>query len=463
MKRVAFVISKQHLIPHGGIGQFAKSFYELCGRLGWDMDIIVDVHPSSNSLVEYFDEKEVQFFGPKRGDLAYTHHRKTFSFKDGFCFERVVNFREAMMSALEEHVYDMVVINTPEAAPAVYGLDLHPYIPVVFYTHNENCVFMNTKQSTVFNESFNEMTTRFMQWDGMIVGTHSNPNVDAIKQHYSTSDARCLPIPVAERDLLEYKEKEVDDGILFTGRWEDRKKPEIYIKAIVATGAKALVLTGPNSVKKWEQKFEENGITNYEIKAGIIGQEKVEFIRQAEMAFMPASQESYGLGAFEALHVCPVVAITEYDWHKNFHVFGVSSIIPVSKKTAIEDVKEVYENIDMYRCPKKDQARNTAVVNHDTITTGQWKNVVSSFEGKRTPGRNKVVDIVKAGYYISIPDLYKKMGRLGKISIDDVQSVLCKLDQIYVHNINGKTYLSEFPEIDEMVKDDEVVGLDAFF
>ena len=38
-KRIAFCISDQHLVPHGGIGQFAKGFVEMANNIDWKVDI----------------------------------------------------------------------------------------------------------------------------------------------------------------------------------------------------------------------------------------------------------------------------------------------------------------------------------------------------------------------------------------------------------------------------------------
>ena len=46
-KRIAFLISDQHFIPHGGIGSFAKGFTEMCGRIGWKVDIVLDKAPTN--------------------------------------------------------------------------------------------------------------------------------------------------------------------------------------------------------------------------------------------------------------------------------------------------------------------------------------------------------------------------------------------------------------------------------
>ena len=48
-KRVAFCISDQHLVPHGGIGQFAKGFVEMANKIDWKVDIITD-KPTTNEF-----------------------------------------------------------------------------------------------------------------------------------------------------------------------------------------------------------------------------------------------------------------------------------------------------------------------------------------------------------------------------------------------------------------------------
>ena len=53
-KRIAFCISDQHLVPHGGIGQFAKGFTEMAKDLNWKVDLILDKASSNDfgALVE---------------------------------------------------------------------------------------------------------------------------------------------------------------------------------------------------------------------------------------------------------------------------------------------------------------------------------------------------------------------------------------------------------------------------
>lgn len=47
-KRIAFLISDPTFYIHGGIGQFTKSFTEMCQRINWKVDIILDKQPTND-------------------------------------------------------------------------------------------------------------------------------------------------------------------------------------------------------------------------------------------------------------------------------------------------------------------------------------------------------------------------------------------------------------------------------
>jgi hypothetical protein len=175
-KRVAFLISSQHLIPHGGIGQFCKGFLEMAKDLNWCVDFIMDKEPNEGSFIEYLKTIVGKVVYPTK-PLSNKNHTQTFAFSDSFSLERMINFRDSMMLALQSNLYDLVVVNTPEAIVPLYSLDIQENIPLVFYTHNENLVFKDTNSfKGVFNGTFDEFFTRVMSSDGIIVGTQSSRN-----------------------------------------------------------------------------------------------------------------------------------------------------------------------------------------------------------------------------------------------------------------------------------------------
>ena len=73
-KRIAFCISDQHLVPHGGIGQFAKGFVEMANNIDWKVDIITD-KPTTNDFAKLVESLGANLIAPKnaikRVDILY--------------------------------------------------------------------------------------------------------------------------------------------------------------------------------------------------------------------------------------------------------------------------------------------------------------------------------------------------------------------------------------------------------
>ena len=109
-KRVAFCISDQHLVPHGGIGQFAKGFVEMANKIDWKVDIITD-KPTTNEFAKLVESLGANLIAPKNA-LSYKNHTGTFAFTDSINFEKMINFRDAVMNAFHTNIYDMVVCNS---------------------------------------------------------------------------------------------------------------------------------------------------------------------------------------------------------------------------------------------------------------------------------------------------------------------------------------------------------------
>ena len=96
-KRIGFLVSYQTLVPHGGIGQFAKSFCELMDSHNIKVDIITDKKPQDSEFVKSL---KANVLSPLKS-LKYTDHSNIFMYGDTFCYERMANFRNSIVEALE--------------------------------------------------------------------------------------------------------------------------------------------------------------------------------------------------------------------------------------------------------------------------------------------------------------------------------------------------------------------------
>ena len=447
-KRVAFCISDQHLVPHGGIGQFAKGFVEMANKIDWKVDIITD-KPTTNEFAKLVESLGANLIAPKNA-LSYKNHTGTFAFTDSINFEKMINFRDAVMNAFHNNIYDMVVCNSLEAMPAVLSFDLNTYIPVVFYTHEESMVFRDTRKfKGVFLESCNEFFNNLMNLESCYIGTQSARNVTEIKNNGGV-DVEHLSMPMSERELLtsDYSERK---GVLYIGRWEDRKNPEAFLKVIKETGLPAKIMTNANGKKKFEARLAELGITDYEIKASIVGKEKVDFIKSAKVHFNPSLRENYPFTFFECLGHMPCIVIDKSEWVTNFDP-AYYIRLPLNE---VAEVLKVEYNAD------RKQRNHDALqyIKHlDFQTSDRWKKFLSSY----TQTSLSRSDSAKINDYTEIKysDFIKILNRT-QLAIDDVKSILTNKSKYNIIYTDNDTYLSKDPNF--IPKEEVTSSLESLF
>jgi len=428
-KRIMFMISDQHFIPHGGIGSFCKSFTEMCGRIGWKVDIILDKKPTG-TFDKIIEEAGANLIWPLE-PLRYNDHTATFAFSDTINFEKIINFRKALLEAFEENIYDMVVCNTQEAMTAAYAMTINKYIPVVFYTHLHSMIFRETQGSDVFLDSYHNFYNKHMEFSDIIIGTQSQKNIDELTK-YGAKNCVLLRMPMSERGLLEQNTINERSGVLFIGRWEEGKNPEAYIKVMKEAKLPCKVMTNSNGQKKFEKAFSEAGITDYEIKAGITGQEKVDFIKGSSVFFMPSLRENYPFAFLECIGHMPCVVLDNQDWSDNFESIYFHK---VHITRAAEAIKELY-GID-----RPSQALEYVKRLDDGISQ-EWIKFLDDFVGKRSNTNAAKINTYETVKY---SDYIKELNR-SHLAREDFESVLAnKYKFINVWYTDTDTYLSKDP------------------
>ena len=334
--------------------------------------------------------------------------------------------------------------------PAVLSFDLNTYIPVVFYTHEESMVFRDTRKfKGVFLESCNEFFNNLMNLESCYIGTQSARNVSEIKNNGGVS-VEHLSMPMSERALLtsDYAERK---GVLYIGRWEDRKNPEAFLKVIKETGLPAKIMTNANGKKKFEARLAELGITDYEIKAGIVGKEKVDFIKSAKVHFNPSLRENYPFTFFECLGHMPCIVIDKSEWVTNFDPTYYIRL-PLNE---VAEVLKVEYNAD------RKQRNHDALqyIKHlDFQTSDRWKKFLSSY----TQTSLSRSDSAKINDYTEIKysDFIKILNRT-QLAIDDVKSILTNKSKYNIIYTDNDTYLSKDPNF--IPKEEVTSSLESLF
>ena len=440
-KRIAFLVSHQTLIPHGGIGQFAKSFVELMVSNNIKVDIICDKPPAKSIFVDEIVLAGANIIWPLVS-LPYTDHSAIFMYGDSFCYERQANFRNALVESLEENLYDAIVCNTYETIQVAYSLGVSDVIQIIAYTHLESQIFEQTQNP--FLVETNELMRKQLLVKGITIGTQSEFNATKL-----SGAAKVLPIPFTERGLLS-KFTVNREGILFIGRWEEGKNPELFLKLIETTRLPAKVMTNANGAKKFEERLSKLGV-DYKIGISIIGQEKVNFISSSRIAFNPSTVESYGIAFLETMTQLPTVGLRDSRWLSNFNK---DYYFTTTKKSMAEDVRKLY---DFYSTPDSYYAMGAIdYVRQENLNGGTaWVNCINEFTPKISHSDTaKICESTEVKYADYIRDLNRRI-----ICVDDVRSVLGNKSKFTVVYTDDNTYLSKDPKF---VPVEEVVGKSLF-
>jgi glycosyltransferase involved in cell wall biosynthesis len=404
------------------------------------VDIITDKSPQGVAD-EFIKELKANIIYPNNSQ-RYTDHSAIFMYEDSYCYERMANFRDATIKALTTNIYDAFVCNTYETVQVVSTLGLSDFIQTIAYTHLESQIFKDTKNP--FLDSVNDMMRLQLHIPGVTIGTQSMFN----KLHFE--NAVHLPIPLPEKGLLQEYDND-REGVLFIGRWEEGKNPELYLDLIEQTKLPARVMTNANGAKKFEERLKKLGV-DYKIAVSVIGQEKVDFITSCRVAFNPSTVESYGIAFYEQMIQLPTFALINQRWTQNF---PSTQFLTTSKRNMAEDVKAVY---DLFPTSKSWYAAYDSVNHfklHEEAVFHKWNNCLSEFESKQSNTNTaKICDETTVKY----ADFIAALGR-RVICIDDIRSVLANKHKFRVIYTDKDTWLTKDPSFEPK---EEVTGMGLF-
>lgn len=438
-KRIGFLVSSQTLIPHGGIGQFTKSFCELMNSHNIKVDIITDKSPQGVTD-DFVKELPASIIYPEN-PLKYTDHSAVFMYGDSFCYERMANFRDATIKALSTNLYDAFVCNTYETIQVISTLGLSEFIQTIAYTHLEGQIFKDTKNP--FLDSVNDMMRLQLQMPNITIGTQSKFNQLQIE------DSVHLPIPLPEKALLE--EYHVPrEGVLFIGRWEEGKNPELYLELIAQTKLPARVMTNANGAKKFEERLKKLGV-DYKIAVSVIGQEKVDFITSCRVAFNPSTVESYGIAFYEQMIQLPTYVLDNVRWSSNF---DSQFFFKTNKKDMAKHIMAAYETYTDAKSWYSSGSLQHAISLENNVFH-KWNHCFGEFESRKSNSNTaKICNENTVKYADFIEGLKRRI-----ICIDDVKSVLSNKHKFRVIHTDTDTWLTKDPSFEPV---EEVTGAALF-
>jgi len=328
-KRIAIVLSAQHAIPHGGIGQFTKAITELLESNGHEIHLVFDKKPKNKFL---FNVGSRHFYPakPLRTEPSEDRHSQ------GIDPAKIENFRY-IISSIDDLNYDYYLVNTSEAFDAISQVKTNS--KVILYTHLFNQIYPHQAGKSVFTPEYVQHFNSFM-YQSHTVATQSEHNRELLLKQ-GVKDCLVMPMPLPERKLLTSSSDIEKSGVLYIGTHSPGKNPSAYISAMSKTGLLCKVMTSAKGKIKFEQNFKKAGITNYDIRVGITGQEKVDFIKSSKVFFMPSLLENYPFAFLECVGHMPVVVLDRQNWSDNF---DSKYYHKVSTRKAHDKIMELYNS-----------------------------------------------------------------------------------------------------------------------
>jgi glycosyltransferase involved in cell wall biosynthesis len=328
MKKIAIVLSAQHAIPHGGIGQFAKAITELLQSYGHEVHLIFDKKPKNKFLLDVGDRTPFYNIKPLRTEPSEDRHAQ------GIDPAKIENFR-SILESLKDFDYDLYLVNTSEAFASISQVKTNA--KVILYTHLFNQIYPAQAGKSVFTPEYVQYFNSFL-YQSHTVATQSEHNRKQLISH-GVKDCIVMPMPLPEQKLLLSSQGVEKSGVLYIGTHSPGKNPGAYIKAMAKTGLPCKVMTSAKGKIKFEENFKKAGITNYDIRVGITGQEKVDFITSSKVFFMPSLLENYPFAFLECVGHMPVVVLDTQTWSDNF---DSKFYHKVNTRKAHEKILELY-------------------------------------------------------------------------------------------------------------------------
>ena len=304
--KIAIVTSSQHAIPHGGIGQFTKAITLLLESYGHEVHLVFDKRPKHKFLMNV----GLRHFYPAN-PLPTIQGEDRHS--QGIDPAKIENFRH-IISSIDDMNYDYYLVNTSEAFDSISQVKTNS--KVILYTHLFNQIYPEQAGRSVFTPEYVEHFNSFMYKD-YTVATQSVHNRNLLLSK-GVKDCLVMPMPLPEHKLLVSSQNVEKSGVLYIGTHSPGKNPSAYLKAMAKTKLPVKIMTSPKSAKTFEKKLKDLGITDYDIRVGITGQEKVDFITSSKVFFMPSLLENYPFAFLECVGHMPVVVLDRQNWSDNF-------------------------------------------------------------------------------------------------------------------------------------------------
>jgi glycosyltransferase involved in cell wall biosynthesis len=320
-KRIMVLVTKRMLNPKrgGGVSTFVRGIAK-----SMPDDVLVEIHcvGADNLDIYEIDRPNVKTYAYPQAVKIKTEEPGIFQ-RIALNFDQIEEFRHALNKSVFTHekLYDAIVTTCPESAMACisFGALIEPF-NVIYTTHHG--LMSDSLSKVPFDDSVIYFANEVIPKSGFVTTVTQTPkNAEWLLEKHSVKVDHIIPLLPDELAWGDDDRKD-KEGALFIGKFETGKRPELFVEMCKQTGIKGKVLCGGiKSPEGWHKAFREAGVTNYEVRQNLQGQEKIDFIASAQFTFISSQNESYGYLALEGLANGPTM-IADSRWADFWTQFG---------------------------------------------------------------------------------------------------------------------------------------------
>lgn len=324
--------------------------------------------------------------------------------------DEATKLRGSLIQALSEHSYDALIVNTLDVLVSVASIGLHNEFPNLYYiTHSEDDIGLGKRHY------FTPITHGLLKSMNINILCQSERTQRCFlaSSGYDPKLVRVQPYHIGQPEFQEFKEIENRRGILYIGPYEDRKDPEVYIRACKDSGLPALLITpSETSARKFKRRFLQEGI-EHEIHVALTGKNKVAVMRTAAVAIIPSKEETFCFTAWEAAHCCPTIVPLEREWTENHslwcHRVPLNEITETAKQLYGQPVSEQTKQAILAHSRSADEIGLTLITHtpHDE----EINNALTKW--LKQVGQGRVRDFFRSRPTVVLDELYYVFKLLG--------------------------------------------------
>lgn len=261
-------------------------------------------------------------------------------FFEKYANSQIINFglvfylQKLILIKLRAYPYKVIVCSTYEGVMACIALGLPKYIPVYYRSHNSGAP---SKIDCIGFDKIHDLLATARK-NNVKVLANCTKTLTSLKSIYNVEGTVALNIQEVPDNLPNKKQS----GLLYISRHDSIKRPKLFAEIVKATGLKAKILTNSiHQANSWKKTLDRCGVSDYDIRYGLSGDEKWEFIASAKAALSTSLAESFGLSILETAPVCPTFIVkTDYEWWENFDDFEVPNLHIVKQSSIVECLKK---------------------------------------------------------------------------------------------------------------------------